>query len=52
MKNSEAKNKQKIQESQDYFIHLVFQVQEITIWNIKKTQSQTMRTQRNATMGS
>ena len=39
-------------ETQDYFIHLVFQAQEIPIWNINETQIQDLCTQKNATMGS
>ena len=33
------------------FFHLVFQAQEIPRWNINDTQSHTMFTWRNATMG-
>ena len=39
MENIEVNNKHKeIWEYQDYFIRLVFQAQDITIWKIIKTQ--------------
>ena len=54
MENSEVKNKHKNKGwyTQDYFIHLVFQSQEVTIWDIHGIQSHTLYTWRNETMGS
>ena len=52
MKKSEVNNKPKKRETQDYFIHLVFQAEEIDICKINETQNQTLYIWRNTTMGS
>ena len=52
-KNSEVKKKEKKRwESQDYFIHFIFQSQGIPIWKINETKSQTLCTLRNEITGS